>query len=369
MHTKINLRCPLWLSCALTFAFMALAGCAPAPKLALVPVAAGPVAAQAGAQATVCPQPTPEPFRVDPVQSPTDALTQLISVRVGAGERVTVEVDGVPFVAEGAFDARSAPAQVEVTLQPNAANALKVSAQVRGETNAACTASYVLHTTRDRDGRLLVIDQRESIAVAPTRLPQTVSSGPEPTPEGTRESGGKPAARARVETPVPSVAPPRATRVPPKPTAPAAAAAAAQPTAASPVAAKPTPVAEPVCIALGYGELIAKAPRPAALATAAAGVCVNVRFDDGETVRARWAPQGSSFKPGRVMYMRRGVDSVTVFSKDGVLMAKEFLPKQKAEELTLLNEGGRLLLAASKTPVMQINPDGSYTALVDVLTR
>ena len=68
---------------------------------------------------------------MEPLKSPTTELQQVISVRIGNGERVTITTDSGEFVATGDFTAYSQPAQVTVTLKPNATTSVKVVAQVR----------------------------------------------------------------------------------------------------------------------------------------------------------------------------------------------------------------------------------------------
>ena len=77
-------------------------------------------------QPTPCPLATPEPFRVEPVISPTDQLSQVINVVIGNGESVTITTQAGTFT--GTDDA---PFSVNVTLLPNTTNYLKVVAFLR----------------------------------------------------------------------------------------------------------------------------------------------------------------------------------------------------------------------------------------------
>ena len=111
---------------------------------------------------TFCPPPTPEPLWVDPVISPTDQLTQMITVYIGNGEEVTVETESGTFKVTGQFNHHTTPAKVEITLLPNTVHHLEVTAKVgSGLTGPGdCTyGGYILRTTSDRNGAPLVIAQ------------------------------------------------------------------------------------------------------------------------------------------------------------------------------------------------------------------
>lgn len=111
--------------------------------------------------ATRCPSATPEPFWVEPVVSPTELLTQTVTVRIGRGEAVTVTAESGVFTATGHFSVYGNPAQVRVDLLPNTVHNLWVQARVRRIEQWGCLyGGYVLSTNRDRYGRLLVIEQR-----------------------------------------------------------------------------------------------------------------------------------------------------------------------------------------------------------------
>ncbi len=111
--------------------------------------------------ATRCPTATPEPLWVEPVVSPTELLTQTVTVRIGNGEAVTVTAESGVFTATGWFSVYGNPAQVTVDLLPNTVHNLEVQARVRRIEQWGCIyGGYVLSTNRDRYGHPLVIEQR-----------------------------------------------------------------------------------------------------------------------------------------------------------------------------------------------------------------
>lgn len=110
-----------------------------------------------------CPTATPEPLWVEPVVSPTDLLTQTITVRIGNGEAVTVTAESGVFTATGSFNAYSRPAQVTIGLLPAITHHLDVWAKVRRVERWGCVyGDYTLHTARDRDGQPLTIVQQRA---------------------------------------------------------------------------------------------------------------------------------------------------------------------------------------------------------------
>jgi len=110
---------------------------------------------------TSCPQGTPEPLWVEPVTSPTNRLTQTITVRIGNGAAVTVTAESGVFSAMGSFDAYAHPAQVEMALLANTTHHLRVYATVRTVNQGGCVyGGYTLATDRDRHGAPLVIVQQ-----------------------------------------------------------------------------------------------------------------------------------------------------------------------------------------------------------------
>jgi hypothetical protein len=109
---------------------------------------------------TFCPLPTPEPLWVQPVTSPTDQLSQVVTVHVGYGKEVTVTGESGTFTVAGDFDAYTNPARVEISLLPDTEHHLTVSAKIQPAPGSGCTyPAYTLQTTSDRQGAPLVIVQ------------------------------------------------------------------------------------------------------------------------------------------------------------------------------------------------------------------
>lgn len=107
---------------------------------------------------TQCPVATPEFFTVEPVTSPTDQLSQIITVDLGNGEAITITTESGTFYAP--FD--TFPKEVEITLLPNTTHNLTVEGRVLETMQGECTyAGYTLTTTTDRNGAPLVIEQRQ----------------------------------------------------------------------------------------------------------------------------------------------------------------------------------------------------------------
>jgi hypothetical protein len=105
-----------------------------------------------------CPIATPEFFIVEPVTSPTDELTQVITVDLGTGEAITVTTESGTFTAP--FD--TFPKEIEITLLPDTTHNLTVEGKVREVVQGDCVyGGYTLSTTTDRNGAPLVIEQRE----------------------------------------------------------------------------------------------------------------------------------------------------------------------------------------------------------------
>src|SRR6185436_5020612 len=114
---------------------------------------------------TFCPPPTQEPLWVEPVTSPTTQLSQVVTVRIGNGDAVTVTAESGVFVVTGTFSVNT-PALVTVSLLPNTTHNLSVAAHVK---KMGCYNGYTLSTTRDRNGALLTIVQQ-----SPPNLPDLV---------------------------------------------------------------------------------------------------------------------------------------------------------------------------------------------------
>ncbi len=113
---------------------------------------------------TLCPLSTPEPLWVEPVISPTGLLTQTLTVRIGNGEAVTVTAESGVFTATGSFNVYGNPAQLTLDLLADTAHHLEVWARVRETEQWGCIyGGYTLHTARDRDGHLLLIEQRSAV--------------------------------------------------------------------------------------------------------------------------------------------------------------------------------------------------------------
>lgn len=108
----------------------------------------------AGNGATECPRATPEFFTVEPVTSPTDQLTQVITVDLGNGEAITVTSESGVFSAP--FDAF--PKEITIDLLPNMTHNLTVEGRVKEVAQGDCTyGGYTLSTTMDRNGAPLQI--------------------------------------------------------------------------------------------------------------------------------------------------------------------------------------------------------------------
>ena len=107
--------------------------------------------------ATYCPQATAEAFSVDPVTSPTDQLTQVITVYIGNGQEVRVVTESGTFTVTGSVG----PFLVEISLLPNTVHHLEVFAKVRQVTswNGCIYDGYTLRTTTDNQGAPLTIVQ------------------------------------------------------------------------------------------------------------------------------------------------------------------------------------------------------------------
>lgn len=105
-----------------------------------------------------CPVATPEYFAVDPVTSPTDQLSQIITVDLGNGETITITTESGTFTAP--FD--TFPMEIEIDLLPDTTHNLTVEGKVREVVQGDCTyGGYILSTTRDRYGDPLVIEQNQ----------------------------------------------------------------------------------------------------------------------------------------------------------------------------------------------------------------
>ena len=109
---------------------------------------------------TFCPVTTPEPLWVEPVTSPTDQFTQVITVRLGNGEWVSVAAESGTFTVTGRFNAYSQPALVDMALLPNTTHHVRVTGRVRViKSNGCVYGGYTLSTIWDRFGGPLIITQ------------------------------------------------------------------------------------------------------------------------------------------------------------------------------------------------------------------
>ncbi len=105
-----------------------------------------------------CPVATPEFFTVEPVTSPTDQLSQIVTVDLGNGETITVTTESGTFTSP--FD--TFPKEIEITLLPDTTHNLTVEGRVREVVQGECTyGGYTLTTTTDRYGAPLIIEQRQ----------------------------------------------------------------------------------------------------------------------------------------------------------------------------------------------------------------
>jgi endo-1,4-beta-xylanase len=125
---------------------------------------------------TLCAAATAEPLQVEAVTSPTSQATQVITVRIGNGDSVTVTHEFGTTTVTGNFSS-SSPALVTVPLQANSTHHLTVSAHVRSMSGpGGCTyGNYTLTTTVDRFGAPLTI-VRSSGPITPTFTPTFTST-------------------------------------------------------------------------------------------------------------------------------------------------------------------------------------------------
>lgn len=120
-----------------------------------------------------CPIPaTPEPLWVDPVISPTNLLSQKISVTLGRGRAITVTDEAGTVTQQGQFST-AAPVEIEIPLLPNSQNNLVVTGSV--EYAAGC--NYTLETRIDRVGNPLVIVQSGAVTVPAPETPTPAAPG------------------------------------------------------------------------------------------------------------------------------------------------------------------------------------------------
>lgn len=121
-----------------------------------------------------CPIPaTPEPLWVNPVISPTNLLTQKISVTLGRGRSITITSEGGTVTQRGQFSTTT-PVDIEIALVPNAQNNVSVS----GTVEYAPGCFYTLETRTDRVGNPLIIVQSSAQNIpTPAISPTPPTSG------------------------------------------------------------------------------------------------------------------------------------------------------------------------------------------------
>jgi hypothetical protein len=140
--------------------FFLLANDAVSPGAGPTEPATGPTQEPATeeSEAVQCPAATPEFFYVEPITSPTDELSQIITVDLGNGEAITITTESGTFTAP--FD--TFPKEIEIDLLPDTTHNLSVEGRVREVVQGECTyGGYTLTTTRDRYGDPLVIEQNQ----------------------------------------------------------------------------------------------------------------------------------------------------------------------------------------------------------------
>ena len=116
-----------------------------------------------GPSPSPCPAATPEMLWVEPVDSPTGCLSQVISVMIGNGEYVSVTSESGTVAVTGTFSIYS-PARVDMPLLPGTTHHLLVAGRVRVVWNGDCQyGGYTLFTSSDRFGNPLVIVQEGSL--------------------------------------------------------------------------------------------------------------------------------------------------------------------------------------------------------------
>lgn len=103
-----------------------------------------------------CPQATPELLAVEPVTPSTEADSQLVIVRLGNAESITITTESGTISAPATF-----PTELELPLSPKTVHHLTVTGKVRQIQQGECTyGGYTLSTTTDKNGDLLIIETR-----------------------------------------------------------------------------------------------------------------------------------------------------------------------------------------------------------------
>jgi len=133
---------------------------------------AAPAATQAATVTPVltpCPMATPEPLWVQPVTSPTSALTQTIEIYAGNALTITVDSEAGRATKAGGSNW---PARITINLLPDTTHHLTVKSYIaRGVVNGCVYGGYTLQTTFDRYGKPLTIEQGGAATATPTASP------------------------------------------------------------------------------------------------------------------------------------------------------------------------------------------------------
>ncbi len=164
------------------------------------------IQAKTASQTTGTPTATPTclpgtqvaPPRVEPVISPTDQLSQVITATVGAtSDSATVTSESGEFTVTGNFTSGS-PIQINISLLPDTTHHLTVAVHIKG---GGCLLSYTVSTTRDKNGNPLTIVQGTGggPTATPTLTPPPPTNTPTRTP--TRTATGPTPTRTRTRTP------------------------------------------------------------------------------------------------------------------------------------------------------------------------
>lgn len=102
------------------------------------------------------------PPRVEPVTSPTDQLSQVVTVNMRNAESVAIIAESGRFTSVGDFNDTGHPALVNVILLPDTTHHLEVFAKVKKISygNGSCFfGDYTMSTKFDKNRAPLVIKQ------------------------------------------------------------------------------------------------------------------------------------------------------------------------------------------------------------------
>jgi hypothetical protein len=119
---------------------------------------------------TTCPgTTTPEPFCVEPIISPTDLLTQTISIYSYHTDAITITAESGVFTG------------ITITLLPNTVHHLHVEVHIETIHNGECQCgNYTLSTSYDHDGNPLIIVQGNGSGTPPPTITPSPTSAPHP---------------------------------------------------------------------------------------------------------------------------------------------------------------------------------------------